>query len=63
MKVYLVTEHFMSGAGGCTHREICSTRDIAEAVKSRLGVHNLRVDIEEFELIDGLAMLNAVKEV
>ena len=52
---YLVTEHFMDDAGGCTHRAICSTRENAESVKSHLGVKNLKVEIEEFELDEGAA--------
>ncbi len=45
----------MSDAGGCTHRAICSTRENAERVKSYLGVQNLKVEIEEFELDEGAA--------
>ena len=52
MKVFLVVEYFyLDEACGCEHKAICSSREIAEAVKKDLGVHNLRVEIQEFELL------------
>ncbi len=53
MTVYLVTEHFMQDAGGCTHRGVYATRALAEEAKKELGAHNLRVDIEPADIHTG----------